>query len=120
LKQLEACMPAAAAEGMDYFKPVLHAELAWCRAQLGRVDEALAEAHLAEASFIADCEGEDRAFAHARLAQVLTALGLQAEAKPHAQEAAELLKTLGQDRARLIDLLDGALKQVPTQGASRP
>src|SRR5205814_7667563 len=54
LKLLEACLPVAQADGMDYFKPVLHAEMAWCRHKLGRNDEALAEAKAAEASFIAD------------------------------------------------------------------
>jgi len=112
LKLLEACLPGAQADGMDYFKPVLHAEMAWCRFKLGRSDEALAEAKAAEASFIADCEGEDRACAHGRLAQLYAALGMDAEARPHTQQAMELLKTLRQHRAQLIELLDGALKQV--------
>jgi hypothetical protein len=112
LKQLDACLPGSLADGMDYFQPVLLADIAWCKFKLGRSDDALAQARLAEASFIADCEGEDRACAHGRLAAIFSALGLDEQAKANAQQAAEFMKTLQQQRAQLVELLDGALKQV--------
>ncbi|HJV60770.1 MAG TPA: hypothetical protein VJ743_07470, partial [Albitalea sp.] len=69
LAQFESGLPLAMSDGMDYVKLMLHAEMAWCRFKLGRSEEALQEARRAEASLIPDCEGEDRASTHGRLAQ---------------------------------------------------
>jgi hypothetical protein len=113
LLEFEMHLPDAMQDGMAYMNPVLYADIAWCKCQLGRHDSALADARLAETSFGPDCEEEDRAAAHGRLAQVFAALDLEADAKVHAELAAADLKTLRERQALIVELLDSALKQVP-------
>ena len=113
LAEFDSHWAGAMADGLAYMKPVLYADIAWCKCQLGRPDEALADARSAQASFGPDCEEEDRASTHGRLAQVFTALKLDAEARSHAERAAKDLKTLHDQQARIVALLDAALKQVP-------
>jgi tetratricopeptide (TPR) repeat protein len=113
LADFEMHLPDAMKDGMAYMNPVLYADIAWCKYQLGRHDAALADARLAESSFGPDCEEEDRAAAHGRLAQVFAALHLDADAKVHAELAAADLKTLRERQALIVELLDSALKQVP-------
>jgi len=112
LAALEGRLASAREEGSDYTLPVLHADIAWCQVNLGRPDEALVIARRAEASFVADCEEEDRAAAHGRLRQVFAALGHDDEAKSHGDSAAIQLKALREEQAKLVALLDAALKQV--------
>jgi tetratricopeptide (TPR) repeat protein len=113
LVELEMHLPDAMKDGMAYMNPVLYADIAWCKCQLGRHEAALADARLAETSFGPDCEEEDRAAAHGRLAQVFAALDLDADAEVHAQLAAADLKILRERQASIVELLDAALKQVP-------
>jgi len=112
LTQFEMYLPDAMKDGMAYMNPVLYADIAWCKYQLGRRDAALADARIAEASFGPDCEEEDRASAHGRLAQVFEALGLDKDAKVHAELAASDLKILRERQAHIVQLLDAALQQV--------
>jgi tetratricopeptide (TPR) repeat protein len=112
LSEFEMHLPDAMKDGMAYMNPVLYADIAWCKCQLGRNDAALADARVAEASFGPDCEEEDRAAAHGRLAQVFAKLGLESESKAHAERAAADLGILRQRQADIVELLDAALKQV--------
>ena len=112
-------MPVALDEGLAYMSPVLYADLAWCRIGLGDNEAALVDARVAEAGFGADCESEDRAGAHGRLAQVFGALGLADEARSHAAQAAEHLQALRAQQSQLVGLLDAALAQVPGLPAGR-
>jgi tetratricopeptide (TPR) repeat protein len=112
LAEFEMYLPDAMKDGMAYMNPVLYADIAWCKCQLGRRDAALADARLAETSFGPDCEEEDRAAAHGRLAQVFAALGLDEDAKVHAELAATDLKILRERQAKIVELLDAALQQV--------
>jgi hypothetical protein len=112
LAALEGHLAQALHEGSDYTLPVLHADIAWCQVQLGHPATARASARAAEASFVPDCEEEDRAAAHGRLRQVFDALGLGAEAAAHGEQALAELKTLREEQARLVSLLDAALKHV--------
>jgi tetratricopeptide (TPR) repeat protein len=113
LAMFDVHMPIALDEGLAYMSPVLYADLAWCRVRLGHKDAALVDARVAEAGFSADCEPEDRAGAHGRLAQVFEALGLAEDARSHAAQAAEHLQALRGQQAQLVALLDAALAQVP-------
>jgi tetratricopeptide (TPR) repeat protein len=112
LAEFEMHLPDAMKDGMAYMNPVLYADIAWCKFHLGRHDAALADARLAESSFSPDCEEEDRAAAHGRLAQVFAALGLESESKAHTDSAAADLKILRERQAHIVELLDAALKQV--------
>jgi hypothetical protein len=81
--------------------------------RLGHKEAALVDARVAEAGFSAECEPEDRAGAHGRLAQVFEALGLAQEAHSHAAQAATHLQALRAQQLQLVGLLDAALAQVP-------
>ena len=87
LAMFDVHMPIALDEGLAYMSPVLYADLAWCRVPARTQDAALVDARVAEAGFGADCEAEDRAGAHGRLAQVFEALGLAEDARSHAAQA---------------------------------
>ncbi|HJW11101.1 MAG TPA: hypothetical protein VJ598_04915 [Albitalea sp.] len=113
LDLFDAHLPTALDEGLSHMLPVLYGDIAWCKLNLGRADEALADVRAAQAGFGPDCEEEDAASAHGRLAQVLRTLGRDEEAQPHAERAAAELKTLREQQALLVSLLDTALKQVP-------
>jgi len=119
LRAFEAHLPAALAAWLAYMSPVLHADLAWCKLKLGRSEAALVDARVAEAGFGGDCEPEDRAGAHGRLAQVFEALGRGDEAREHAAQAARHLQALREQQAELVALLDKALAQVPGLAAAR-
>lgn len=112
----EAHLPQSAADGYDYLAPVCLAETAWCRLQLGQREAASEAVRLAEQSFVDDCEDEDRARAHGRLAQVNDALGLVDDAERHRLQAHASLAELRQKQSRLLQLLGDALKQVPELG----
>ncbi len=112
LSEFEQHFPSAMNDGLGFMRAVLYADIAWCKCQLGRTDAALADAKLAESSFTPDCEEEDRAATHGRLAQVYAALKHASEAKVHADLAAENLKILREHQARIVDLLNTSLKQV--------
>ena len=112
LAALQSHQAQSSRDGSDYTLPVLQADIAWCQFQLGRRDEALASARDAEAAFVPDCEEEDRAAAHGRLRQVFQALGQPAEAQGHGEQAQAELASLRQEQARMVSLLDAALKHV--------
>lgn len=118
LALFETHMPAALESGWAYLSPVLYADLAWCKLQLGHREPALVDARVADASFTSDCEAQDCAGAHGRLAQVFEALGLAEEARSHAARATEHLNALHEQQGQLVALLDAALAQVP--GLPRP
>jgi tetratricopeptide (TPR) repeat protein len=116
LALFETHLPAALESGLAYLSPVLYADLAWCKLQLGHSEAALVDARVADASFTNDCEAQDRAGAHGRLAQVFEALGLTDEARAHAAQASEQLQVLRGQQAQLVSLLESALAQVPGLG----
>ena len=113
LARLEGTLSQASADGFDFMSPVLHADLAWCKVRLGRAEAALADARLAEEGFTDDCEEEDRAAAHGRLAQVFAALGQAETAARHHAEARTQLAALRVQQARIVELLDDAVRQGP-------
>lgn len=113
LEAYERQIPAALEEGMGYMLPVFRAETAWCRLQLGRFEEARGDVLAAEAAFTDDCEDEDRAIAHGRLASVYRGLDLQEQAMQHEAQARQALTALQEKQRRMIELLESALSQVP-------
>ena len=108
----EAHLPTALSDGLAYMQPVFFADIAWSKVQLGRRDEALADARSAQECFDADCEEEDCAVAHGRLAQVFECLGLADEARVHREQALAQLEQLRAQQRRVVELLDGALAKV--------
>lgn len=76
LALFEAEMLSALSSGMGRLQADLLADQAWCRVQLGQRSAALEDAGNAAACIDPDGQFDDRALAHARLAQVFAALGL--------------------------------------------
>jgi hypothetical protein len=99
------------ADGQARLRAYFLADIAWCRLQLGR--EAAARADLAQAlQAVAGCETDDRAVAAARIAQVLAALGDEAQAALWRGRAERDLAAHRAEQQRLAALLDDALAAV--------
>lgn len=77
----------AVAEGLGRLQADLIADRAWCRLQVGQVEEARADAALAEECIDPMGQFDDRAFAHSRLAEVFSALGELTSAATHQERA---------------------------------
>ena len=75
LALFEAEMASALGSGMGRLQADLLADQAWCRIQLGQRSGALDDAESATACIDPEGQFDDRALAHARLAQVFAALG---------------------------------------------
>jgi hypothetical protein len=106
--------PRSEAAWRARMEPGLLADRAWCLAQLDRLDEARAQAELAAAmADTAACDVDDRALAHARLAQLFGTLGEGALAERH-RTAAEADREAHRAAQRaLLQVLErelGALK----------
>ncbi|MDN3921387.1 hypothetical protein [Roseateles violae] len=86
----EAHLPHAMSAGLARLGSSLLADLAWCRVNSEQPEQALQQAREAEAEveLDPDCDVDDRAAAHSRLAQVYTALGDAENAGRHAAKAA--------------------------------
>lgn len=112
LGALQQHLEVSEQDGSDYTRPVLHADIAWCQVNLGQHDAALASARAAEASVVPDCEEEDLAAAHGRLRQVYAALKHDDDARTHGEQAHAQLQSLREDQARIVSLLDEALKHL--------
>ncbi|WP_119290715.1 hypothetical protein [Azohydromonas sediminis] len=98
----------AMADGQARLRAYFLADIAWCRLQLGR--EAAARADLAQSlQAVAGCETDDRAVAAARIAQVLAALGDDAQATVWRGRAERDLAAHRAEQQRLAALLDDAL-----------
>jgi tetratricopeptide (TPR) repeat protein len=93
--------------------PGMLADRAWCLWQLGRRDEAREEAGRALECIDAPSDADDRALAHARLAQVFEALGDTATAAGHADAAQRDCATHRQEQQRQVELLETTLSSVP-------
>jgi hypothetical protein len=105
----EAHMAQAVAEGLTSCECVFLADQAWCLAALGRGGAALLQARAADSALRAATEPEDRAIAHAMLAQVYTRLGLSEQADPHAVQAHRNHQLYRQRTDALLALIDRSL-----------
>jgi tetratricopeptide (TPR) repeat protein len=79
----EKHLKTAIREGMSRLQADLVADQAWCKFQLGKIDEARQDAILAESSVDHEGQLDDRAFAHSRLAEIFSALGDFESAQRH-------------------------------------
>lgn len=66
---------SAVSQGMNRLHADLVADRAWCRLQVGQLDEARKDAVFAESMIDPVGQFDDRAFAHSRLVEVFSALG---------------------------------------------
>lgn len=109
----EAHTASAVAEGLTSCECLFLADQAWCLAGLGRRDEALDRARAAESVFLSATEPEDRAIAHATLAQVYARLGLCALEARHTRQAGQHHQHYRQRTDTLLALIDQTLPATP-------
>ena len=83
----EAHLPQAMSMGLARLGSSFLSDLAWCRANNGQAEHALQQAQQAEVELDPECEVDDRALTHARLAQTYALLGDAAAAKRHSDQA---------------------------------
>lgn len=77
----EQHLPQAMSLGLERLGSSLLSDLAWCRANCGQHEHALRQAREAEIELDPDCELDDRAITHSRLAQTFRLLGETADAE---------------------------------------
>ena len=109
LALFEAHHDAAMAEGLQRLAPCLLADRAWCEWQLGHTKKARALRGAAEQALTEPCDNDDRAMALARLAPLCAALGDEATAQRHREQAQALMSTLREQQQQIVMLLDEAL-----------
>lgn len=85
-------LDTAARQGLQRQFAAVFADRAWCYAELGEIENALSDAHAAEAAFSDQTQVDDKAAAHSRLAQTYSRLGMAIEASAE-REKAELAWT---------------------------
>lgn len=104
----------ALAQGLDSSQCLFEADRAWCLLELGRSDEALAAARLADSAFIGATEPEEQTIAHGVLAQVYSRLGLPDQGERHELAAAATYQRLQTRWHRLLELCAAAqLEAIP-------
>jgi tetratricopeptide (TPR) repeat protein len=96
---------AAAAQGMQRFFSTMLSDRAWCQANLGHLEAALADCQMAEAKLIPETQIDDVATAHSRLAQTYTLLHMPEEAKRQSELAAAAWSEVDKLNARIVELL---------------
>jgi tetratricopeptide (TPR) repeat protein len=112
LALFEANFDSALAEGLQRIAACLLADRAWCELSLGRQDKARALAGAAEQALAEPIDIDDRAMALARLAQVHKVLGDEGLAGRHREESQRLYARHREQQARIVGLLDEALRGV--------
>ena len=101
--------PRSEAQWRSRMQPCVLADRAWCLWQLGRDAEARAETARAVESLESPCDVDDRALAHARLAQLFDAFGDGQAARDHAEAAHHDCAAHREQQERLVQDLDTAL-----------
>lgn len=104
----EEHLPQAMSLGLERLGSSLLSDLAWCRANLGQHEHALHQAREAEIELDPDCELDDRAITHSRLAQTFRLLGEAADADRHQALADEAWREFAEQQQQWRDLLAGS------------
>lgn len=107
LALFEAHLPGALAGGLGRMGSSLLADTAWCRANLGLHDAALAQAREGALEMDPTTHPDDRALTHGRLAQVHTLLGTPDEAAEQAALAARFRAEFAGQQRQMLDALAG-------------
>lgn len=105
----EAHLPQVMAMGLARLGSSLLSDLAWCRVNNGQAEHALRQAQQAEVELDPDCELDDRALTHARLAQVYAKLGDAAASRRHADSAEATWLEFSKEQQLWSQTLDKAL-----------
>ena len=104
---------ASIAGAVDAGLGSMHAEMlanqAWCHAQLGHASQAREDSALAEARLGPVDHVDDRALAHARLAQVFESLGEDARSREHRSAAEKAFRAWQQLQSNALEALGRAV-----------
>ncbi|OWQ90450.1 hypothetical protein CDN99_13965 [Roseateles aquatilis] len=101
----EEHLPQAMSLGLERLGSSLLSDLAWCRVNLGQHELALSQAREAEIELDPDCELDDRAITHSRLAQTFRLLSETADADRHQTLADEAWAQFGAQQLQWRELL---------------
>ncbi|MEJ6007382.1 hypothetical protein WG899_17680 [Paucibacter sp. AS339] len=104
----EAHLPQTVSAGLARLGSSLLADMAWCRSKLGQTEPALLQAQEAELELQEQCDVDDRAISHSRLAQVYHLLGHADKADQHATQAQALWQQFRAEQAQWAQALQQA------------
>lgn len=116
----EANLQAGVNDGLAPLKPVFLADMAWCRLQLGRIEEARSGACAAQAGLGADSVHDTRALGHLRLSRVWAGLGDASVSELHAAHGGAAAQALREQQQAVAAQLGTALSQVPGLAGAGP
>jgi hypothetical protein len=111
LQLFEAHLPHALATGLERMGSSMLADTAWCRAQLGQQEAALAQARESELEIDPRCDTDDQAATHSRLAQVFSHLQLSDDAQRHGALAQQRWSDFAAEQARWREVVRAALEK---------
>lgn len=121
LVQFDACRPGAVAQGSAHRDARFAAERAWCLVQLGQHERARQDMGEAQAALATTQDADDRATAHARLAQCAHKLAQPADAARHQAAADQALRDHRASQQAMLAMLSQTLAAVgqahPAHGA---
>lgn len=112
----EAHFGDALATGLGRLECSLRADVAWCRAQLAQPMLAREQAKAAVAALRPECDIDDVALTHGRLAQVYRLLGDTESAERHARPAQEHWQRHIAEQARIVAVMDAVFERAPEPG----
>lgn len=102
----EAHFADALATGLGRLECSLRADVAWCRVQLAQPTHAREQARAAAAALRPECEVDDVALTHGRLAQVYRQLGDADDAERHGRLAGASWERHVAEQTRMAGVLD--------------
>ncbi|MEW6703393.1 MAG: hypothetical protein AB1430_00900 [Pseudomonadota bacterium] len=109
----QAGSPTTRSPWRERLQPCLLADRAWCLLQTGREEEARAGAQAAEQSLQqASCDVDDRALAHARLAELFARFGDAQRAARHRARAEQDHAAYKAQQAKALHILQEALGEL--------
>ncbi|WP_428421610.1 hypothetical protein [Methylibium sp.] len=112
----EAHFGDALATGLGRLECSLRADVAWCRAQLRQSALAQEQAKAAVAALRPECDLDDVALTHGRLAQVYRLLGDAESAEQHGRKAQEHWQRHTVEQARIVSVMDATFAKVSGPG----
>lgn len=106
----EANLVDAQAQGLGRVMGYMYADLAWCRAQTGQVDQARMDASAAEELLGPTVLVDDRAATHSRLAQIYDSFGAAKVARLHHDQATRAWAEFRQFQTSVVQRLEPLTK----------
>lgn len=113
VKLFNQSLPRADEQGMSRLKPCFYADRAWCNLQLGDSEQALADVQLSLEALDLECDTDDLATTHGRVAAIFHALGDAENAEKHERLSVAFLNDHQAARHVWMEKLQTALAASP-------